>query len=265
MGFVRNNANAMDMEALRNFASAVNGQQFMLIGESNFGDRSARNYFYNESSSATADGDNIIDAPGMDGIGRYIKQQFEVNWSEINSKPSFFSGSYADLTGKPALSNVATSGSYNDLTDKPTIGSGTVTSVGITGSDFSISGSPVTANGNISMALSNTGISAGTYGAVTVDAKGRVTAGKRQEVYNGTTGTGGSVGVYTVTYGTAYASAPNVQPSFVSTNPRESIRLTASSTTGFTVIVELRTDVIGLLPSYAGIGSRAVSILVTEQ
>jgi len=31
-----------------------------------------------------------------------------------------FSGSYNDLTDKPALKTVATSGSYNDLTDKPT-------------------------------------------------------------------------------------------------------------------------------------------------
>ena len=33
-----------------------------------------------------------------------------------------FSGSYNDLSDKPALATVATSGSYNDLTDKPTFG-----------------------------------------------------------------------------------------------------------------------------------------------
>lgn len=35
--------------------------------------------------------------------------------------PGLFDGSYASLTGKPALATVATSGSYNDLTNKPTI------------------------------------------------------------------------------------------------------------------------------------------------
>jgi hypothetical protein len=33
-----------------------------------------------------------------------------------------FSGSYNDLSDKPALATVATSGSYNDLTDRPTFG-----------------------------------------------------------------------------------------------------------------------------------------------
>ena len=35
-----------------------------------------------------------------------------------------FSGSYSDLTNKPALATVATSGSYADLTNKPTLFSG---------------------------------------------------------------------------------------------------------------------------------------------
>lgn len=36
-------------------------------------------------------------------------------------------GSYNDLSNKPALKAVATSGSYNDLSDKPTIGDATIT------------------------------------------------------------------------------------------------------------------------------------------
>jgi hypothetical protein len=39
-------------------------------------------------------------------------------WAKESQKPSY---SYSEITGKPALSTVATSGSYNDLTNKPNI------------------------------------------------------------------------------------------------------------------------------------------------
>lgn len=62
-----------------------------------------------------------------DLVGRPTIPAAQVNadWSAstgvaaILNKPSLFSGAYADLTGKPVLSTVATSGSYNDLSDKP--------------------------------------------------------------------------------------------------------------------------------------------------
>jgi hypothetical protein len=56
------------------------------------------------------------------------------------------------------------------------VGGGTVSSVGITSTDFTMSGSPITTSGNITANLTATGVSAGTYDWVTVDAKGRVTA-----------------------------------------------------------------------------------------
>ena len=57
-------------------------------------------------------------------------------------------------------------------------GSGTVTSVGLTGSsDVTVTGtSPITTSGTFALALSNTG-TAGSYNNVTTDAKGRVTSG----------------------------------------------------------------------------------------
>lgn len=55
--------------------------------------------------------------------------------------------------------------------------SGTVTSVGVTSSDFSVSGSPVITSGNITVNLNTSGVSAGSYNNVTVTTKGIVTAG----------------------------------------------------------------------------------------
>jgi len=56
-------------------------------------------------------------------------------------------------------------------------GSGTVTSVAVTSTDLTVSGSPITTSGTITLALANSGVTAGTYSKVTVDAKGRVTTG----------------------------------------------------------------------------------------
>jgi len=74
--------------------------------------------------------------------------------------------------------NIKTVGGQTLLgTGDISLNSGTVTSVGITSSTLSFSGSPITTSGNITINLPNTGITAGTYNTVTVDAQGRVTAG----------------------------------------------------------------------------------------
>ncbi len=55
-------------------------------------------------------------------------------------------------------------------------GSGTVTSVNATSTDITVSGGPITTTGSLTLSLNNSGVAAGTYTKVTVDAKGRVTS-----------------------------------------------------------------------------------------
>ena len=53
--------------------------------------------------------------------GRYLQTETDPTvptWAKAATKPGY---TYEEITGKPALSTVATSGSYNDLSNKPTI------------------------------------------------------------------------------------------------------------------------------------------------
>lgn len=85
---------------------------------------------------------------------------------------------------------------------------------------------------------------------------------KRQETYSGTTNASGN---YTVTFSTAYSVAPNVQANIIGATDTQNIRITSVSTTGFTVLVRNRVDVIGLLPTWNNVSGASVDILITEK
>lgn len=202
-----------------------------------------------------------------------------IPYSQINSSPTIpidnnqltngsgfitQGGARTAITLTTTGSGAATYNNSSGLFNIPT-NTGTVSSIGITGSDFSISGSPVTSSGNIALSLSTTGVTAGSYGKVTVDTKGRVSAGKRQEIYTGTTN---ASGVYSVTFGTAFSVTPNIQANIVGGTPNQFIVMTRA-TTGFTCTVYQRSSVTllaveVLLAATTLVNGATVDVIITE-
>lgn len=113
--------------------------------------------------------------------------------------------------------------------------------------------------------IASTGITPGTYGSLTVAADGRATAGtadKRRETYTLTTD---ASGVCSVTYTSSFSVAPNVQFQINGGQRTNTILKTSSTTTGCAFKVENRTDIAGLLPTFASVNGASVDVLVTEK
>lgn len=85
---------------------------------------------------------------------------------------------------------------------------------------------------------------------------------KRQESYSGTTNASGQ---YTVTFSTAFPTTPNIQANIIGAPDNQNIRITSVGTTGFTVTVRNRVDVVGLLPTWTNVNGALVDVVVTQK
>ena len=82
------------------------------------------------------------------------------------------------------------------------------------------------------------------------------------EVYSGVTN--GS-GAYTVVFSTAYTVTPNIQANIIGATDTQNLRITSITTTGFTILVRNRVDVVGLLPTWNNVTGATVDVLISEK
>lgn len=107
----------------------------------------------------------------------------------------------------------------------------------------------------------------GSYGIVTTS-NGLVSSGKRMELYSGTTN--GS-GIYTVTFGTSYSVAPNVQASLSNqTATNQYLRISSITTTGFTInAYAFNTNtllgIVSLVSTTSALASVSIDVIVIEK
>lgn len=175
----------------------------------------------------------------------------------INFQPST-SVTLNQMFRDAVLTSLTTTGTSGSATWNPS--TGVLNIPQYTGTTYT-AGTGINISGGNVISLPNI-ITAGTGGIVTIDATGRITSFKRQETYRGTTN---ASGLYTVTYANAFSVAPTVVPSFITTDPRDVAMVISSTTTGFTIQVQRRVDVVGLLPSYSNRASVTVDVNVNEQ
>lgn len=202
-------------------------------GSSAWGDIVPKYYYYDTTSTATDDGENVIKPTSVMGAGRYLKlgnAQYVADWSQSDAN------AYDFVKNKPTIPS-----STNQISE---------------GSNLYYTDTRARA----AISLTNTGSGAATYnnstGALNIPTP------KRQETYSGTTDSSGN---YTVTFGTAYSVAPNIQANIIGGTNTEFIKITSVSTTGFTVNVSNRTDVVGLLPIFSNVSGASVDCLITEK
>lgn len=236
---IRDRLNALQAD-FYNFVMQ-NGQVMDMSGASTTGDIAVQCWYFDANSMATDNGTTVIrpNAIPAGNPGRYLKWIQESDWNYT--------------VNKPTLATVATSGSYNDLSNQPTIPAAQVNC------DWnSVSGVSQLLNKPSLAAVATTG----DYNDLS-----NLPSIRRIETYLGTTDSSGN---YTVTYSTAFSSIPHVQAILQSPTTQQQVRITATSTTGFTVnatnratVNLLSTDL--LLGNTTPLVGASVSVLVVSR
>lgn len=85
---------------------------------------------------------------------------------------------------------------------------------------------------------------------------------KRHELFTGTTNASGN---YVITFAQAFGTAPDVQAQLINPADNDFIRVMSITTTGCTVNARRRTDIVGLLPTFANLNAASVTVLITER
>lgn len=198
--------------------------------------------------------------------------------------PLAFSGSYTDLSGTPTIptnTNQLTNGSgyitgitsgnvtsalgftpYNATNPNGyTTNTGTVTSI-IAGTG--LSGGTITTSGTLS--LPNVG-TAGSYGLITTDEQGRVSAVKKHYTYSGVTNSSGD---YSVTFSPiTFGATPNIQANVIGGTDLYRTTISSVSSTGFTVHVVIQNTntilgIVNLVSSTTAVNGASIQALITE-
>lgn len=133
-------ASAMTPLRVKQAIEALGGQQFASAGQGN------------KADTAVQPGITITAGTGLTGGGTLA-----ANRTFALSSTSLTSLALANTAVQPGeLATVAKSGSYNDLSNRPAIPQGTVTSIAVSvPTGFSVSGSPVTDLGTISISYAS--------------------------------------------------------------------------------------------------------------
>lgn len=155
---------------------------------------------------------------------------YDASIASLNSSVSTLGSGKLDVPTGTTGQYVRGNGS---LATFPTIPSGTVTSVGMTSTDFALSGSPITTSGSMTANLTTTGVSADTYSGVTVDTKGRVTAATKRSFANTA-----SRSLVTGTGATGF-QVSSTRDAFVTYNTTSSSTATIGGASSITVVLEI--------------------------
>lgn len=181
-------------------------------------------YYYDETSMAVVDGVNVLKPNDVDTSepGRFLKKSINCDWLQMANKPNFsnvaFSGTYADLNGKPALFD----GNYNSLTNKPVLFDGNYNSLSNRPTLFSGNYNDLTNKPSIPAAQVNSDWSA-TSGVAQILNKPTIPTNTNQL----TNGAGFITGITGAQVSTALGYTP-----IDSAGARNSISLTTTGTSG---------------------------------